>query len=73
MKAPTYFTIMAGGLVEIGQLDTKHVHRDWWEEVYPEIDYGGKWLNTYYDIIEDYLIELCRRTARRPVRSRTAP
>ena len=60
LKAPTYLEgRKRRGVVQIDMLDNKYLHRNWWEEFYPELFFGGDWLRTYYDEVLDYVTELC--------------
>ena len=60
LKEPTYYCWHEPcGLAEVGELAAKRVHRNWWDEYYPDIDYGGMDAKTYYDEIADYAIQVC--------------
>ena len=60
MREPTYYEWKElCGLAQIGELETKRIHRNWWDEYYPEIDYGGESLKDYGDEICDFVTEMC--------------
>jgi hypothetical protein len=59
LEAPTYYCWYEPcGLAEVGELAAKRVHRNWWDEYYSDIDYGGMHAKTYYDEIADYAIQV---------------
>ena len=62
LDEPTYCAWMEPcGVVQVGELETKRVHRNWWEECYPEIHYGGENLRDYGGEICEFLVNLCAR------------
>jgi hypothetical protein len=64
LGAPTYYSEVDSHGVAAGMaLQKKYIHRNWWDEFYDEIDYGGQWLKTYYDDVSDFVTQVCAEQA----------